>query len=109
MRYNRKKLPKSHYYGVLGEVVLRATGSRLSSDNTLCTDAWRAFSTYAKSKGLEHYRFKSDGSKRVKALRSPNKDLLEVVQEDSKYVYLSNEDSDKLFEAITETKLTDVK
>ena len=40
----------------------------MSSDNTLCTDAWRAFSTYAKSKGLEHYRFKSDGTERVKGL-----------------------------------------
>jgi hypothetical protein len=46
----------------------KAIGTKLSSDNTLCTDAWRAFSTYAKSKGLEHYCFKSDGSERVKGL-----------------------------------------
>ncbi len=46
----------------------KAIGSKLSSDNTLCTDAWRAFSTYEKSKGLEHYRFKSDGTERVKGL-----------------------------------------
>ena len=46
----------------------KAIGSKLSSDNILCTDAWRAFSTYAKSKGLEHYRFKSDGKERVRGL-----------------------------------------
>lgn len=40
---------------------------------------------------------------------SPNKDSLEVVQEDSQYVHLSNEDSNKLFKAITETNLSDVK
>lgn len=34
----------------------------------LCTDAWRAFSSYANSKGLAHYRFKSDGKKRVKGV-----------------------------------------
>jgi hypothetical protein len=45
-----------------------AIGSKLSSDNTVCTDAWRAFSAYAKSKGLEHYRFKSDGTERVKGI-----------------------------------------
>lgn len=33
-----------------------------------CTDAWRALSTYAKSKGLEHYQFKSDGTERAKGL-----------------------------------------
>lgn len=31
----------------------------LSDDNVLCTDAWRAFSTFAKKKKLEHYRFNS--------------------------------------------------
>jgi transposase-like protein len=46
----------------------KVIGSKLTSDNTLCTDAWRAFSTYAKNKGLEHYRFKSDGKERVKGL-----------------------------------------
>jgi len=39
----------------------KAIGSKLSKSNTLCTDAWRAFKTYAKDKGLEHYPFKSDG------------------------------------------------
>lgn len=46
----------------------KAVGSKLSSDNTLCTDAWRVFSTYVKSKGLFHYRFISDETERVKAL-----------------------------------------
>lgn len=40
-------------------------GSKLSSDNVLVTDAWRAYKTYAKEKGLEHYRIKSDDGKYV--------------------------------------------
>jgi hypothetical protein len=65
---------KATYSGVLGRgrivkaQIDMAIGSKLSLVNTLCTDAWRAFSTYAKSKGLEHYRFKSDGKERVKGL-----------------------------------------
>lgn len=65
---------KATYSGVLGRGRIvktqldKAIGAKLSSDNTLCTDAWRAFSAYAKSKGLEHYRFKSDGTERVKGL-----------------------------------------
>jgi len=65
---------KSTYSGVLGRGRIvksqldKAIGSKLSSNNTLCTDAWRAFSAYAKTKGLEHYRFKSDGKERVKGL-----------------------------------------
>jgi IS1 family transposase len=46
----------------------KAIGSKLSKSNILCTDAWRAFKTYAKEKGLEHYPFKSDGKARVKGL-----------------------------------------
>jgi transposase-like protein len=46
----------------------KAIGSKLSASNVLCTDAWRAFMTYAKEKGLEHYRFKSDGKDRVKGV-----------------------------------------
>jgi hypothetical protein len=38
-------------------------GPKLSSNNVLVTDAWRAYKTYAKEKGLEHYRIKSDGGK----------------------------------------------
>ena len=29
-------------------------GSKLSNENVLVTDAWRAYKTYAKEKGLEH-------------------------------------------------------
>lgn len=63
---------KATFSGVLGRGRIvktqldKAIGLKLSSDNNLCTDAWRAFSAYAKSKGLVHYRFKSDGTKRVK-------------------------------------------
>jgi transposase-like protein len=40
-------------------------GDKLSKENVLCTDSWRAFSNYAKEKGVQHYRFKSDGKVRV--------------------------------------------
>ncbi|KQL18390.1 IS1595 family transposase [Cytobacillus solani] len=40
-------------------------GSKLSKENVIVTDAWRAYKTYAKEKGLEHYRIKSDGGKHV--------------------------------------------
>ncbi|MGG3736811.1 IS1595 family transposase [Aeribacillus pallidus] len=40
-------------------------GSKLTSENVLVTDAWRAYKTYAKEKGLEHYRLKSDGGTHV--------------------------------------------
>lgn len=40
-------------------------GSKLSNENALVTDAWRAYKTYAKEKGLEHYRIKSGGGKHV--------------------------------------------
>lgn len=46
------------YSGVLGRGGLvksqldKAIGSKLSPDNTPCTDAWGAFSTYAKNKGI---------------------------------------------------------
>jgi hypothetical protein len=43
-------------------------GCHLSDSNVLCTDSWRAFSSYANSKGLAHYRFKSDGKQRVKGV-----------------------------------------
>ncbi|MDQ0217378.1 hypothetical protein J2S21_000467 [Peribacillus cavernae] len=65
---------KSTYSGVLGRGRIvktqldNAIVSKLASDNTLYTDAWRSFSTYAKSKGLVHYRFKSDGVERAKGL-----------------------------------------
>lgn len=40
-------------------------GSKLSSENVIVTDAWRAYKTYAKEKGIEHYRIKSDRGKHV--------------------------------------------
>ena len=49
--------------GVLGrgrikkEQLDKAIGNKLKDTAVLCTDGWRAFSTYAKEKKLEHYRF----------------------------------------------------
>jgi transposase-like protein len=43
----------------------KTIGSKLHPDNVLVTDAWRAYMTYAKEKGLEHYRIKSDNGKYV--------------------------------------------
>ncbi|MGE7094262.1 hypothetical protein ACQKII_23095 [Lysinibacillus sp. NPDC048646] len=39
---------------------------------------------------------------------SPDKDTLEVVAGDNQYVHLNNEDSQKLFEALTDTNLADI-
>jgi hypothetical protein len=39
--------------------------SKLRSENILVTDAWRAYKTYAKEKGLQHYRIKSDDGTHV--------------------------------------------
>jgi transposase-like protein/IS1 family transposase len=39
--------------------------SKLHSNNILVTDAWRAYKTYAKEKGLEHYRIKSDNGTHI--------------------------------------------
>ncbi|EDL65561.1 Hypothetical protein, CF-32 family [Bacillus sp. SG-1] len=68
---DRQKLTYSRVIGQ-GRIVKsrldKAIGSKLSKSNILCTDAWRAFKTYAKDKGLEHYPFKSDGKERVKGL-----------------------------------------
>lgn len=44
----------------------KAIGNKLSKDNVLCTDAWRAFRVYAGEKGMEIYQFKSDGKIRTK-------------------------------------------
>ncbi len=44
-------------------------GSKLTPDNVLVTYAWRAYKTYAKEKGLEHYRIKAnDGIHVIKGL-----------------------------------------
>jgi IS1 family transposase len=62
------------FSGVLGRGRIRtskldeAIRSHLSDYNVLCTDSWRAFSSYAKTKGLDHYRFKSDGKQRIKGI-----------------------------------------
>jgi hypothetical protein len=65
---------KMTYSGVLGRGRIQTTkldeaiGGHLSDSNVLCTDSWRAFSSYANSKGLAHDRFKSDGKQRVKGV-----------------------------------------
>jgi transposase-like protein len=65
---------KITYSGVLGRGRIRtnkldeAIGGHLSDSNVLCTDSWRAFISYAKTKGLHHYRFKSDGKQRLKGV-----------------------------------------
>lgn len=38
----------------------KAIGHKLSSENILCTDSWRAFKTYAAEKGIDSFQFKSD-------------------------------------------------
>lgn len=50
------------------EQLNKAIGHKLSKENVLCTDAWRAFKTYANEKGMEIYQFKSDGKVRTKGL-----------------------------------------
>lgn len=40
-------------------------GSKLTNENVLVTDAWRSYKTYAKEKGIEHYRIKSNDGKHV--------------------------------------------
>jgi len=41
-------------------------GSRVSSSNILCTDAWRSYMTFAKEKGIEHYRINSTSKEYTK-------------------------------------------
>jgi hypothetical protein len=50
---------------VIKSKVDKVIDSKLHSDNVLVTDAWRAYKTYAKGKGLEHYRIKFDDGKHV--------------------------------------------
>jgi IS1 family transposase len=40
-------------------------GTKLPPNNVLVTDAWRAYKSYAKEKGIEHYRIKSNNGKHV--------------------------------------------
>lgn len=46
---------------IIKSQVENTVGQYLSVDNILCTDSWRAYKTYARDKGIEHYRIKSDG------------------------------------------------
>lgn len=46
----------------------KAIGHKLSNENVLCTDAWRAFKTYAAEKDMDIYQFKADGKIRTKGL-----------------------------------------
>jgi transposase-like protein len=46
----------------------KAVGHKLSHENVLCTDAWRAFKAYATENGMSIYQFKSDGKIRTKGL-----------------------------------------
>ncbi|WP_347860774.1 IS1595 family transposase [Salimicrobium sp. PL1-032A] len=46
----------------------KAIGPKLSSENVLCTDAWRAFKSYAFENNMDIYQFKSDGKVRTKGL-----------------------------------------
>ncbi|MBO9131533.1 IS1595 family transposase [Bacillus sp. 165] len=41
---------------IIKSKVEETIGHLLDSDKILCTDAWRAYMTYAKDKGMEHYR-----------------------------------------------------
>lgn len=45
--------------------VEKMIGSKLTPENVLVTDAWRTYKTYAKEKGIEHYRIKSNDGKHV--------------------------------------------
>ena len=46
----------------------KAIGHKLSSENVLCTDAWRGLKTYATEKDISIYQVKSDGKTRTKGL-----------------------------------------
>lgn len=50
---------------VVKSQVDKVIGPKLRRENVLVTDAWRAYKTYAKEKGLEHYRIKSNDGKHV--------------------------------------------
>lgn len=68
---DRDKLTFSRTSGlgrITKEQLDKAIGHKLSKENVLCTDAWRAFKTYANEKSIEIYKFKSDGKIRTKGL-----------------------------------------
>ncbi|MBM7578600.1 hypothetical protein JOD21_001260 [Jeotgalibacillus terrae] len=68
---DRKKMIFSQVQGIgrlTKEQLDKAIGPKLSNENVLCPDAWRAFKTYAAEKGMGIYRFKSEGKIRSKGL-----------------------------------------
>ncbi|MCP3032487.1 IS1595 family transposase [Halobacillus sp. A1] len=68
---DRDKVTFSQTLGVgrlTKEQLDKAIGHKLSNENVLCTDAWRAFKTYAFDNGMAIYQFKSDGKIRTKGL-----------------------------------------
>ncbi|MEH7239288.1 IS1595 family transposase [Bacillus sp. JJ1562] len=61
---DREKMTFSQTLGMgrlTKEQLDKAIGHKLSNENVLCTDSWRAFKTYAAEKGMDIYQFKSDG------------------------------------------------
>ncbi len=71
MARDRQKVTYSKVVGqgrIVKTCLEEAIGSKLTTSNVLCTDAWRAFLTYAKEKRLEHYRYKSDRKKCVRGV-----------------------------------------
>ncbi|MEY9093752.1 hypothetical protein ABH899_002361 [Paenibacillus sp. RC84] len=68
---DRDKMTVSQVLGMgrlTKEQLDKAIGHKLSSENILCTDSWRAFKTYAAEKKMDIYQFKSDGKIRTKGL-----------------------------------------
>nr|WP_246010306.1 IS1595 family transposase [Bacillus yapensis] len=68
---DREKMTFSQTLGMVQftkEQLDKAIGHKLSKENVLCTDSWRAFKTYAAEKGIDIYQFKSDGQVRTKGL-----------------------------------------
>lgn len=41
-------------------------GRYVGRDNILCTDAWRSYTHFARSKGIEHYKINSSENEHVK-------------------------------------------
>jgi hypothetical protein len=60
-----KTIGKGH---IIKKSLDEALGSKLSIQNVLCMDAWRAFMTYAKEKELSIIAFKANGRERVKGI-----------------------------------------
>lgn len=68
---DRDKLTFSQALGMgrlTKEQLDKAIGHKLSNQNVLCTDSWRAFKTYASEKGMVIHQFKSDGKIRTRGI-----------------------------------------